>query len=74
MGFSCDEFNTRLANQSPPIKGGAPRFVIHHQIDPEAVGKIVAVAKEMKDEVARTGTIRERSEDGVIKGHRKVYK
>ncbi|CAO1615089.1 unnamed protein product [Sympodiomycopsis kandeliae] len=73
LGFSCDEFNARLAAQDPPIKGGAPRFVIHHQIDPEAVERIVQVAKEMKDEVASTGTLRER-EHGVQKGTRRVYK
>lgn len=75
LGFSCDEFNARLASLSPPIKAGAPRFVIHHQIDPDVVKTVVEVARQMKDEVAQTGTLKERSAgEDVAKGPRKVYK
>lgn len=58
LGFSNDELNARLTTKEG-IKAWAPRIVVHHQIEAEAVRRFVEVVREMKEEVRREGKVKE---------------
>lgn len=56
LGFSNEELNERLEKRHG-IKTWCPRIVVHHQIEPESIQRIVAVIEEMKREVQEQGKL-----------------